>query len=171
MPKKQNHESFGAYESKEHRDRCATAGLMISRSLEMPYALPRELFERVRGMESALKIIYAWVANDHASGEPRIKAMRDIKQLAMKAIGRSKETDEDDEPQLQYMTEPELRHHLDHQLRFIESCQTIDTIGSMLIIFGADGIAQYGATIDPQGTPASLRELADRIEANQTVKR
>ena len=69
------------------------------------------------------------------------------------------------------MTEPELGEHLSNQLRFIKSCQTEDTIGSMLIIFGNDGITQYGATIDPETAPEALRELADRIEFRQTVKR
>ena len=72
---------------------------------------------------------------------------------------------------LKYMTEPELSVHISNQLKFIRSCQTPDTIGSMLVIFGDDGICQYGATIDPETAPAALRELADRIEKRQTVKR
>lgn len=75
------------------------------------------------------------------------------------------------ETQMQYMTEPELAEHLNRQLRFIKSCQTSDTIGSMLIIFQQDGITQYGATVDPETAPQALRELADRIERRQTVKR
>jgi hypothetical protein len=73
--------------------------------------------------------------------------------------------------EMQDMTEPELREHLNKQLRFIKSCQTPDTIGSMLIIFQNNGISQYGATIDPETAPQALRELADRIEKRQTVKR
>lgn len=69
------------------------------------------------------------------------------------------------------MTEPELSEHLSKQLRFIKSCQTKDTIGSMLVIFQDDGISQYGATIDPETAPQALRELADRIERRETVKR
>lgn len=72
---------------------------------------------------------------------------------------------------LQDMTEPELSEHLNKQLRFIESCHTDDTIGSMLIIFQQDGISQYGATVDPETAPPALRELADRIERRETVKR
>lgn len=72
---------------------------------------------------------------------------------------------------LRYMTEPELSAHLGQQLRFIKACQTPDTIGSMLIIFADDGICQYGATVDPETAPQALRELADRIERRQTVKR
>lgn len=49
--------------------------------------------------------------------------------------------------------------------------QTPDTIGSMLVIFQDDGITQYGATVDPETAPQALRELADRIERRQTVKR
>lgn len=72
---------------------------------------------------------------------------------------------------LKYMTEPELNEHLSEQLRFIKSKQTPDTIGSMLVIFQDNGITQYGATIDPETAPQSLRELADRIERRETVKR
>lgn len=72
---------------------------------------------------------------------------------------------------MKYMTEVELSAHLTKQLRFIKSCQTPDTIGAMLIIFQDDGISQYGATVDPETAPQALRELADRIEKRQTVKR
>ena len=72
---------------------------------------------------------------------------------------------------LQDMNEPELSEHISKQLRFIKSCQTPDTIGSMLIIFQDNGISQYGATIDPETAPQALRELADRIELRETVKR
>ena len=72
---------------------------------------------------------------------------------------------------MKYMTEPQLRLHLNKQLSFIQACQTTDTIGSMLIIFQDDGITQYGATIDPETAPTALRELADRIENRTTVKR
>lgn len=73
--------------------------------------------------------------------------------------------------ELQDMTEPELRDHLNEQLRWIKRHQTPDTIGSMLIIFQTNGITQYGATVDPETAPAALREVADRIERRQTVKR
>lgn len=70
------------------------------------------------------------------------------------------------------MTEPELSEHLNQQLRFIRVSETADTIGSMLVIFQDDGICQYGATsINPDDAPAALRELADRLEKRQTVKR
>lgn len=72
---------------------------------------------------------------------------------------------------LEFMTEPELREHLNHILRFVKRHETDDTIGSMLIIFQEDGITQYGATVDPETAPAALRELADRIEQRDTVKR
>lgn len=72
---------------------------------------------------------------------------------------------------MKYMTEPELGKHLTKQLRFIKRCQTPDTIGSMLVIFQDDGITQYGGTVDPETLPQALRELADRIERRQTVKR
>jgi hypothetical protein len=72
---------------------------------------------------------------------------------------------------MQHMTESELSENLGKQLRFIKSCHTPDTVGSMLVIFQDDGITQYGATIDPEAAPSALRELADRIERRQTVKR
>lgn len=72
---------------------------------------------------------------------------------------------------MQDMTEPELAHHLNRQLYFIKASQTPDTLGSMLVIFQRDGITQYGATVDPETAPQALRELADRIEQRQAVKR
>ena len=69
------------------------------------------------------------------------------------------------------MDEPALNSHLSKQLRFIKSCQTEDTVGSMLIIFQDDGITQYGATIHPETAPQALRELADRLERREGVKR
>jgi hypothetical protein len=72
---------------------------------------------------------------------------------------------------MKHMTEPELSMHLTTQLKFIKYCQTPDTIGVMLIIFQDDGIAQYGATVNSETAPQALRELADRIERRDTVKR
>jgi hypothetical protein len=69
------------------------------------------------------------------------------------------------------MDEPTLREYINYLLRFIKENQTPDTIGSMLVIFQEDGITQYGATIDPETAPQALRELADRIENRETVKR
>lgn len=69
------------------------------------------------------------------------------------------------------MNEPELSEHLSEQLRFIKARETEDTIGSMLVIFQDSGITQYGATVHPETAPQALRELADRIENRQTVKR
>lgn len=72
---------------------------------------------------------------------------------------------------MQDMTEPQLSDHLGRQLRFVQNCETSDTIGSMLVIFQDDGITQYGATVMREDAPAALRELADRLENNTTVKR
>lgn len=69
------------------------------------------------------------------------------------------------------MTQDELSIHLGGQLEFIKKCQTSDTLGAMLVIFEEDNVTQYGATIDPECAPAALRELADRIENRQTIKR
>lgn len=72
---------------------------------------------------------------------------------------------------LKFMNEPELSAHLSKQLRFIKSCETQDTIGSMLIIMQEDGICQYGSTVMPDNVPQALRELADRLERKETVER
>lgn len=72
---------------------------------------------------------------------------------------------------LKDMTEPELAEHISKQMRFIQSCKTPDTVGAMLIIFQDNGITQYGASINPEDAPAALRELADRLERRETVKR
>ncbi len=72
---------------------------------------------------------------------------------------------------LQDMTEPELSRYVSGILNFIKSRATPDTIGAMLVIFQDDGITQYGATVDPETAPQALRELADRIERREMVKR
>lgn len=69
------------------------------------------------------------------------------------------------------MTPEELDAHIKHQIRFIHACQTEDTIGSMLIIFGTDGVGQYASTVDSQCAPAALRELADRLERREMTER
>ena len=77
-----------------------------------------------------------------------------------------------DQPELMKdMNQAQLSLHIGEQLRFIRECQTPDTAGSMLIVFQDDGITQYGATVDPETAPQALRELADRIENRETVKR
>lgn len=72
---------------------------------------------------------------------------------------------------LKDMNEPQLRQHLNRLLTFIKQNETPDTVGSILVIYQDNGISQYGATIDPETAPAALRELADRIERRETVKR
>lgn len=71
---------------------------------------------------------------------------------------------------LKDMTQEELDSHLRHQIRFIHACQTEDTIGSMLIVFGNDGIGQYASTVDSECAPAALRELADRLERREMTE-
>lgn len=92
-------------------------------------------------------------------------------ELLQAQVGRSLECFQEAKPLLKDMDEPTLSEHLNEQLRFIKSRQTPDTIGSMLVIFGDNGITQYGATVDPETAPQALRELADRIEKRETVKR
>ncbi len=73
--------------------------------------------------------------------------------------------------QLQDMTEPELAEHFRKIMRMVNEQQPEDVIGSMVITFMTNGISQYVASIDPETAPQALRELADRIERRQTVKR
>lgn len=65
------------------------------------------------------------------------------------------------------MTPEELVNHMRHQIRFIHACQTEDTIGSMLIVFGSDCQGQYASTVSQECAPAALRELADRLERRE----
>ena len=74
-------------------------------------------------------------------------------------------------PLMRHMTEPELDAHLSAKIRYLKATQTPDTIGSMLIIFQDNGVCLYSATIDPETAPQALREVADRIEKRETVKR
>lgn len=66
------------------------------------------------------------------------------------------------------MTSPELDAHITKQMQLIKSRQTADVAGFMLVIFRSDGIAEYGSTIDPKTAPKALRQLADKIEGQQT---
>lgn len=68
------------------------------------------------------------------------------------------------------MTEPELKEYIGAMLDFFESRQTQDTTGAILVLFGDDGIAEFGATIDVEMVPGRLRVLADRIEQRQTLE-
>ena len=72
---------------------------------------------------------------------------------------------------LEDMNEPQLREHFDRQIRLVKANETSDTIGSMLVTFQENGIAQYAATVLPDDAPAALRELADRLEKRETVGR
>lgn len=72
---------------------------------------------------------------------------------------------------LQDMTEPELAEHMNRMLRYIHSCETEDTLSSLLVIFQTDKITQYGATRKLSNIPQALRELADRLERKDTVQR
>lgn len=72
---------------------------------------------------------------------------------------------------LQNTTDPDLREYMNELLRFIAANKTADTIGSMLVVFDANGVCHYGSTIDPSTAPKALRELADRLESDRTVTR
>lgn len=108
------------------------------------------------------------------TGESRVRKLMLIKDL-ITTVSMAARKEEDnllpEPPELQYMTEPELSVHINRMMRFIYENQTVDTVGSMLVVFGKDKIAQYGATIEPEDVPAQLRELADRIENQETIRR
>lgn len=72
---------------------------------------------------------------------------------------------------LQDMTEPDLKRYFHHLMAMLQELKPDDVIGWMLIGFQDDHITQYAASIDPETAPQALRELADRIEARETVKR
>lgn len=99
----------------------------------------------------------------HAVSRVTLDAMR-IRVEELKGIAAENQL-------LKFMTEPELSKHLNRQLRFVAGRETSDTLGTMLVIFGADGICQYGSTKKLSNTPQALRELADRLEKNETVAR
>lgn len=72
---------------------------------------------------------------------------------------------------LEDMTEPELTEHFKSIMRLIQKMQPDDVIGTMVITFMTNGISQYVASIDPDTAPQALRELADRLERREAVKR
>ena len=72
---------------------------------------------------------------------------------------------------LEDMNEPELRAHFADIIESVDYVQPDDVIGSMVVTFMENGISQYVASIDPETAPEALRELADRLERRQTVKR
>ena len=69
------------------------------------------------------------------------------------------------------MTEPELRDHFNELMSVVQVRLAHDAIGAMVVVFQDNGITQYAASIDPATATNALRELADRIERNQMVKR
>lgn len=85
--------------------------------------------------------------------------------------GLRKEQEEKERPLLKDMDEPTLQEHIDKQMRYLKSCETQDTIGTMLVIFQYNGITQYGASVDPTTAPDALRDLANRLEARDGVER
>ena len=100
-----------------------------------------------------------------------IEALRLVNEVAQQTVEMNIMAAIPPDKRMEHMTEPELSTHLTRQLRFIKASQSEDTIGSMLIIFQEDGITQYGSTVHPENVPQALRELADRLEARDTVER
>ena len=72
---------------------------------------------------------------------------------------------------LEDMNEPELAEHFSSIMESVDDRQPDDVIGSLVVTFMGNGISQYVASIDPETAPDALRELADRLERRQTVKR
>jgi len=72
---------------------------------------------------------------------------------------------------MQDMTEPELSEYFNLLMAATKSVMPPDVLGFMIICFQADKITQYAASIEPEGAVQALRELADRLERRETVKR
>ena len=72
---------------------------------------------------------------------------------------------------LKDMDESEMRKHIVLQLSLLQCVATPDTLGHLLVILQDDGNAQYCGTVDLKSVPSALRELADRIERQDTVTR
>lgn len=72
---------------------------------------------------------------------------------------------------MQDMTEPELRDYLNLLMAATQQVMPPDVIGFMIITFCEDGITQYAASVEPEEAVKALRELADRLERRETVKR
>ena len=120
----------------------------------------------------AVQRLTDWVSR-HANHHQRtfIEDVKLVTEIAQQTVEMGIQIPHPPDKRMEHMTEPELSEHLTHQLRFIKGCQSEDTIGSMLIIFQEDQITQYGATVHPENVPQALRELADRLEARDTVER
>ena len=69
------------------------------------------------------------------------------------------------------MTEPELKTYFNLVMEATEAITPPDVMGSMVIMFMDNGITQYASSIERDGAIKALRELADRLEQNQTVTR
>ena len=69
------------------------------------------------------------------------------------------------------MDEPTLKKYFNGLMSMLQSLKTPDCHGFMLIAFQDDGITQYASSIDPMTAPDALRELADRLERREDVKR
>ena len=69
------------------------------------------------------------------------------------------------------MTEPELREYFNLLMAATQSLMPPDVLGFMIVCFQSDKITQYAASIEPEGAAQALRELADRLERRETVKR
>jgi hypothetical protein len=69
------------------------------------------------------------------------------------------------------MTEPELGIYMTEIMDKIKAWQAPDVLGCMLVVFQEDSITQYAASVEPEGAIDALRELADRLERRETVKR
>lgn len=67
---------------------------------------------------------------------------------------------------LEDLTPEDLEAHMSKLLDFLKSCETSDTVGSVLVTFREGGHVQYGATVDRPAVPNVLRQLADYLESN-----
>lgn len=69
------------------------------------------------------------------------------------------------------MTEPELREYFNLLMSATKSVIPPDCLGFMIVVFVDDGITQYASSVQREGAIEALRELADRLEAGDTIER
>ena len=72
---------------------------------------------------------------------------------------------------LKDMTEPQLAQWQTDVCVLVDGLMPLDAKGFLVITVGDQGVAQYGGSIRRDGAIGVLRELADRLEQNQTVER
>ena len=69
------------------------------------------------------------------------------------------------------MTEPELKEYFNLLMSAIQELLPSDVKGFMILVATDQDILQYAGSVERLGGIGVLRELADRLERNMTVRR